>query len=668
MRKVNLGKKLFSIMTVISMVSAMMTAGITAQAADAGISISAAKPSSVGAGTYEPADGRQLKITSDSESDVTSGKVYAEYDFYVKNDGYYTFSWCSSKLEGEDTLSAAAVSLNGETLAPAADDGSADTKYNYSVSAAMDSGVNTIRFTPSTAVSGSAVFYLDDITITPVNVINNGAIIIEAESYKSINSGGWSFVEQVIQSENCYNNTKMQFLRMGAAMEITYDVYAPESGLYNMTVYGGGSYSWISDTAVTVNDTYSAGTSATLKDGVTSTGVDSVLKQTRGVCYIDDIRIDELVCTEPVALNKGVNKVVVRDCEEVNNWHRIWLDRIEFSTETVGNKSFKFEAEDTAPTERIGEGTAFSGGKYHALFKYDAPNKTEFFAPAGEYELYIDAGAYIDPSKFDNCKYLGYMSVAVDDKDAVVLSAENTTYIAAFSDNAAKWKLNENLVFDEAGEHSLSVTTTDESPFGNNYIQYDCFEIVPKGVQPSYAELTAATNMVEVGAGLNVDAKLLYENNYICGDYIVESVSYTSSDDNIAIIDDGVVYGINPGTATVTVTFTSGGKTYSDEMNVTVYDESGIIVAGKSYENGKAVVKLANINAAAADADVIISAYSTENGKETTFVNAAIKDSISIPECAVATMQEEISGDYISAFVWDSVETMKPITDVIFLK
>ena len=98
MKKVNLGKKLFSIMTVISMVSAMMTAEITAQAADAGILISATKPSSVGAGTYEPADGRQLKITSDSESDVTSGKVYAEYDFYVKNDGYYTFSWCSSKM------------------------------------------------------------------------------------------------------------------------------------------------------------------------------------------------------------------------------------------------------------------------------------------------------------------------------------------------------------------------------------------------------------------------------------------------------------------------------------------------------------------------------------------------------------------------------------------
>ena len=51
------------------------------------------------------------------------------------------------------------------------------------------------------------------------------------------------------------------------------------------------------------------------------------------------------------------------------------------------------------------------------------------------------------------------------------------------------------------------------------------------------------------------------------------TVTWTSSDDDVATVEDGVVTGVAAGTATITASITVDGTSYTDTCAVTVTEE-----------------------------------------------------------------------------------------------
>ena len=80
----------------------------------------------------------------------------------------------------------------------------------------------------------------------------------------------------------------------------------------------------------------------------------------------------------------------------------------------------------------------------------------------------------------------------------------------------------------------------------------------------TYADVTYTTGYVEIGGTLQLEAEGLPAS---------VALSWKSSNENIATVDkNGVVTGVSAGTATITVSGTFNGETYSDSMPVKVAD------------------------------------------------------------------------------------------------
>ena len=52
----------------------------------------------------------------------------------------------------------------------------------------------------------------------------------------------------------------------------------------------------------------------------------------------------------------------------------------------------------------------------------------------------------------------------------------------------------------------------------------------------------------------------------------------------------------------------------------------------------------------------------------TSFIDSKIITDINPERARVKTISEEISGDWICAFIWDSINGLRPLSDVIELK
>lgn len=176
-------------------------------------------------------------------------------------------------------------------------------------------------------------------------------------------------------------------------------------------------------------------------------------------------------------------------------------------------------------------------------------------------------------------------------------------------------------------------------------------------VNPGTATITAAftyagetysascnVTVKEVSVKLNQTSKTVYQTDEFTLNATIipvgQTISWSSSNSNVAKVSDGKVTAINPGTATITASFVYGGKTFSASCSVTVKKVSielsthsksliigdtsainattspgGLVVSWESTNNMVASVSSGKITAKA-PGSITIKATMTYNGKE----------------------------------------------------
>lgn len=591
--------------------------------------------------------------TSADDDMLASGQVYLEYEVYTGSAGMYTINWKSSVMEGNQNVSKATLSVNGNSVTPTQLDGPSGTWNlgNHTANVYFDAGINTVRFTVN-AKRGKGdipLFCLDYFEAIPEN-----AKRYEAETYMTSYGSGWVSHETMKFNVSAIE----QDLKDGKVYcEQTVDV--PKSGIYKLTWKGtllGGSQ-YVSPVTLTVN-----GTSVTSEKDTSYDGT-------------------QYYQTADVVLSEGENTVryTINGFRGNGGQAVFQLDYIEleYVDSAVRYGSLKYEGEDPA-----GSGDAnikgdsyslFSNGAIRRIWKDGSTTTTVSIPKGGAFDMYLTLGADVNATKLPGGAYLGTCSISIDGGEEILLSDVNCEYVSGFSGsgfytNSAKWKYTPGVNFEE-GSRKITVKCSGLGSLQNengNFILYDCIEFVPKDSKIDTAVIKVNSNKMAAGSTLQADAALYYDNGYKCSDSQITSVSYVSSNTIVATVDEnGVITGKNPGSATITVTY---NDTYSASVNITVYDESGIIPISSNYDGTNAVIKLTRVANTTGTADVIIGAYSQKDGVNTSLKGVDPVTDVNPAYGNVVTVQREIAGDKISAFIWDSIEGMKPITDVITLK
>lgn len=646
--------KLFGILTAVTLLAGV----IPAHAASTGIHVEGETDYnySQGADTVHIVnDGSASLVLSQTfnADKVANGQVYLEYEVYAENAGMYTMNWRSSIMSGNNYVSKTTLSVNGDNVIATQLDGPSGSFNlgNHTANIYFDAGINTVRFTVSEMIGngGKALFFLDYFDAVPET-----AKRYEAETSMTNYGSGW-----VANSSMKFNVASSEDDLKSGRVYCEQAVNVPESGIYKLTWKGtlisGSNY--VSPVTLTVN-----GVSVTSEK---NTSVD-------GTQYIQ---------TANVVLNSGENNIKYRiDGFRGNGGQAVFqLDYIEL--EYIGSKihygSLKYEGEDPSGSGDANiKGDAyslFSNGAIRRIWKDGSTTTTVSIPQGGAFDMYLTLGADVNAAKCPGGAYLGTCSISIDGGEEILLSDTNCEYVSGFSGtgfytNSAKWKYTPGVNF-EAGSKTITVKCSGLGSLqkeNGNFILYDCVEFVPQNAKIGEAAIKVNSNKVAAGSTLQADAALYYENGYKCSDSQITSVSYTSSNPIVAAVDEnGVITGNNPGITTVTVTY---NDTYSASIDITVHDESGIIPVSSSYDGTNAVIKLTRVSGTTGTADVIIGAYSQQNGVNTSLSGVDPAVNINPAYGNVTTVKRAISGDKISAFIWDSIDGMKPITDVITLK
>ncbi len=121
-----------------------------------------------------------------------------------------------------------------------------------------------------------------------------------------------------------------------------------------------------------------------------------------------------------------------------------------------------------------------------------------------------------------------------------------------------------------AGNATITVTTEDGG------FTADC-EVTVSAVKVTGVSLNIESSPLKVGETLELVASIEPE------DATNQAVAWTSSDEGVATVSDGVVTGVGKGTATITVTTEDGGMTAECTVNVA---EEFVYVAGSVPEGG----------------------------------------------------------------------------------
>ncbi|MCI1944763.1 Ig-like domain-containing protein [Clostridium luticellarii] len=153
-----------------------------------------------------------------------------------------------------------------------------------------------------------------------------------------------------------------------------------------------------------------------------------------------------------------------------------------------------------------------------------------------------------------------------------------------------------------------------------------------------------------------------------------KNVIWSSSDETVAAVDsNGKVTALKAGTAVITVTTEDGQKTAS--CTVTVTADNGTkpikitnLTEGVTYklgEDAKVSIEAENNSEGAKDVSLIIALYD-DNDKFISYTSG--KQTVEVGKSSVLTGMLKLpeEGTYkLKAFVWDSLENMAPLSDVI---
>ncbi|MBO5060533.1 MAG: Ig-like domain-containing protein [Clostridia bacterium] len=655
MKTKNLKNKLISVLA-----AAVMLAGILpASAADAaGYSMSITDAHDWdAAANFNEAGGSSCLVMQISAAELERGS-YVEYSVYAEDESAYNLEFKSSPIADGSYTSPATVTLNGVDV-NASLKKSIDTNTKiYSAAVVLNPGENKIRFTvtgkkPNAAADGTGeqglfhLYYVNVTEQTSGTIVEGNTLIVEAQNYADASHS--SLTE--LSASNCYGGSYYYFpvITTGTVF-LQYNVVAPATGEYSMELFASDRVTWLGRWELLINGEKVGDTS---EGGIFQTGPSyAAANNTWFVRKFSPVTVN---------LNEGENTILIRSYEggPNNNNRGFALDCFKFTKDAIG--SLKFEEINGKTNGSQYSGTLALQMFYSAASATGDKNTYTLTAPAGEYDLYVCACSSVWTS------YLGTIAFNLNNAGLVDFTTDNVTKIASISDIGGKFKYNTPITL--TGEDTLVIENTAVAAAGtNNYVLYDYFELVPKDAEIATVDLMVDENKLAVGETLQASSQAYYENGYICSDMLIESVTYTSSNTNVATVDeDGIITGMNPGLATITVTY---NDTYTASVKVSVYDESGIVPFASSYdeENTKATVKLARIGEGTGDAVVIIGAYSVdENGNDVSYENVQLGEA-SPAYGRVKTVAKTITGEQIRAFVWDSISGMKPLSDPIELK
>lgn len=191
-------------------------------------------------------------------------------------------------------------------------------------------------------------------------------------------------------------------------------------------------------------------------------------------------------------------------------------------------------------------------------------------------------------SNFETGDILIYKNTQIAN-DSVTYQTEDGTYYLIYISEEDKITINENDIYgfigiDENGniKNILTDFTSLQTILGKDY-----YVIVrPSLVMPQSIQLEAESNEIKVGQTLN-----LQTNIYSGNANTATSITFSSSDTNIATIDEnGKIKGRNEGNCTITAT-TENGKTATFNLKVTLTQEQQAVidVANAFYWRGSAI-------------------------------------------------------------------------------
>ena len=657
MGKLNFRNKFLSVFAAVTMLVGAMP--VIADDAEK-ISITATKTNWDAGYAFTNADGGGYLVMQMTQDQINNeNKPWVSYSIYVEEAGKYTIEFKSSPLSGGQYTSPATFSVN-ETVAETELKSSIDVNTKiYTAVLNLDEGENELRFTiegarPNTGTDG--LFHLFYINCEKYKF---SGVRYEGEDTTAILSAGW-------QNEATFRHNQTNNIdAIKAGNEYWEQSVNAPAGKYKFT--------W--------RTTDIAGTKYVSPVKLTVNGEEIIAKEKKSDGDPWFIQSNEVYLVE------GINKVrfTITDTKNFGAGVQalIYIDYIELEmleAEAVEEKEYygalKFEGEAATGSVEVISGSEADGFSANAWNRVRGTATTTFTSPADDFELYITVGADIDASQHVNGKYLGTAAISIDGGEFIPLSGENMTKIADLNgtagacSNTAKWQYKPGITLNE-GQHTFEIKYVDigsNGNAGNTFIYYDCFELIPLNGVIGEALMQLSSNKIVCGEQLQAKTGLYYTTGYMVEDEKIESVEYASSNPRVATVDeDGVITTLNPGVAEISVTY---NNEYTDVLEIMVYDQSGIIPVSSSYdaESGVAQIKLTRINDSTENATVIIGGYNKENGINTSFIDSKLITDINPERGRVKTISEEISGDWICAFIWDSINGLRPLSDVIELK
>ncbi len=440
-----------------------------------------------------------------------------------------------------------------------------------------------------------------------------------------------------------------------------YYVWAPTAGAYRVET--GSIYlnqGWSSDFAIKVNGTQNI----TAENAICYAG------------YGTSGQYGKHIFATRAMLNQGLNVIDISVTENRgDNTYVTFIDYIDFIKEDRVNL-YSVEAESAPGGFNLDGRTDFSGGNAIGIWTSNEGDYSATYTvnilTTGYYELYMNmSGPTINGNfspvkfKFDNNEY-----------ETIGIETNNVTHLGTINDNLPADQfgvfLYNNLVYLEKGLHTFSIKVDEYAPWQNPPLYgfvFDKFDL--KLVQNECAALEAQLDkaLLDIGDTANIKVYPVYES----GDLLYDDtymVTFSSSDERVVAVDgNGVVTANNYGKAKIQVCVITNDTNVSKtaEFDVYVTDTFGVrnIESTKTETTVDVNVNLVGYTANTGNEILILASYSTSDNGVNSLNKIAVKNvgvlASGIDNNIQISLDGVETGDKVVLYVWDSIDTLKPL-------
>ncbi len=614
--------------------------------------------------------GTLLNVDKTEEDGLHFENYVYNYDLCVTKSGYYKLTylgmWGPVEIRVGDGIFAPVD--KGANTTPAAGQEAAWGNL-YETTVWMDAGENTVTFAITSSVLPSqpnrVVFNMDWFELEYIGTDADTIVRLEGEAFTSGGSHSINHWDNSGADRTLLSGGDGLMVEGGTPpREVTYTLAAPYTGDYKISGY----VNRLDDINHSSFKLQNGDSSVYINNSTTTQNMDKPIKGCNCLVYY------ETTLNDTIHLEKGENNITV--FAYGNSYaNRIFggFDYLDFKYVPTGAKpSLVFEAENQ-PNEW------FTTAKGPTFLTLEKPKTDEnpyyeltqtFTAPySGNYIFMVYLGHvqnYTSPAKvkLNNGEY-----ICVEDVNEV----EDTTLDYAIDGAIVHRFTFRDAVYLNAGENTVTIMADEKGisqTSANMYVYLDKYEIKPEA-KAAKAELAIDADFLKKGEAANASVKAYNAYDYALSaeDY---TVSYTSSDENVAVVDEsGVITANNTGNVTITAAVTAGGETATAEKKLVVYNGTeGLVVLGAEAADNGVRVRYANVNSTATNTYKFIAAvYGRENGTLTSLKDCA-ESLVSIQPTIVYENVIPVtytSGDAVKLLLWESLETARPIfaaTDV----